>query len=213
MNAARGASALVGAVRMMYTVSRMSDKTRDDLHLSKEQAAWLVRLDHAKGNYTARDGNIRWFELVPYDIGNGKELGLPGDTIAVPKPWVSPNNATQQQHMTDRELQHRAKLQQVRDHVALVMPSEHHTLASLKKTIGQMLQVGETTAWNLLREAIPEGVDVIAVANGYSYVLSLDRRGSRPKPIFITKRLVNPQKEAMGDVADVRYSVEMALEI
>ena len=71
MNAARGASSLIGAVRMVYTLTPMSKKMAeeinkgltDDMKVSDDQVARLVRLDHAKGNYSPRDTRVSWFEL------------------------------------------------------------------------------------------------------------------------------------------------------
>jgi AAA domain len=91
MNAARGASALIGAVRIMYTLSPMSRKTASDLNIPPQLSARLMRLDQGKGNYSAHDPSIRWFELVAVPIGNGADDGsgfeLGGDTVAVPVRW------------------------------------------------------------------------------------------------------------------------------
>ena len=55
MNAARGAGALIANVRIIYTLAAMTQKTGQTLGLPAHQVARLVRLDHGKGNYSARD--------------------------------------------------------------------------------------------------------------------------------------------------------------
>jgi hypothetical protein len=91
MNAARGASALIGAVRIIYTLSSMSLKTATAFKIPPNISARLVRIDQGKGNYTTRDPSVRWFELVPVPVGNGADESngfmVDGDTVAVPVPW------------------------------------------------------------------------------------------------------------------------------
>jgi hypothetical protein len=135
MNAARGASSLIGAVRMVYTVTPMSKKMAeeinrnmaDEMKVSDDQAARLVRLDHAKGNYSPRDTRVSWFELESYNIGNATgpdDMFSDGDTIAVPKPWAPPAQAHAPKPGQDREAENRARVQRVRDCVAAAMASD-----------------------------------------------------------------------------------------
>ena len=58
MNAARGASSLAGAVRMLYTVLPMGKKTAEDMNVPGDLAARLVRLDlyRSNGSHTAVTG-------------------------------------------------------------------------------------------------------------------------------------------------------------
>lgn len=74
MNAARGGGALVGAVRVAYTLSPMSVKGAEDRGISPALANDLVRLDMAKGNYSKRSrGQPLWFEMRSVSLGNGAD--------------------------------------------------------------------------------------------------------------------------------------------
>lgn len=90
MNAARGAGAFIGAVRVAYTLSAMSEKTADDTGINQDRAAGLVRLDGAKGNYAPKKRAPQWFELISVSIGNDPDdgladiLGSTADTVGVP---------------------------------------------------------------------------------------------------------------------------------
>lgn len=92
MNAARGGGALVGAVRVAYTLAPMSVKGAEDRGISLALANDLVRLDMAKGNYSKRSrGQAIWFEMRSVSLGNGADSlddllgdeGQESDSVAV----------------------------------------------------------------------------------------------------------------------------------
>jgi hypothetical protein len=199
MNAARGASSLIGAARMVYTLAPMSEKTREKWKLSAAQAARLVRLDHGKGNYAARDTDIRWFELETFEIGNGDPFGtdgppVPSDTIAVPKPW----NPPAKQLETSKAVEHVGKLQQVRDVVAGAMSLDRCKLTDLLPAIGQAFNLKSSAARALLMDAIPEAGEVTAEVAEQTYLLKLDR--VKPVPPgrlwVVRRRLFDQEAEA-----------------
>jgi hypothetical protein len=199
MNAARGASSLIGAVRMIYTVSPMSEKTAVTMNVPADQAARRVRLDHAKGNYTARDGRVAWFELESYDIGNGigptDQIFCNGDTIAVPKPWTSDLATDQPKPTVDREAEREERLQRVRDFVVGTMTSDSCKLQELLPAIEQQFLVKTSAARQLLKDAIPPGEEAIAHAHGRTYSVSLDGSGA-PRPLVVVRKLVRTVAEA-----------------
>lgn len=197
MNGARGASALIGAVRMVYTLSTMSKETARDLHVAPDLAARLVRLDHGKGNYTARDPAVRWWELVPFDIGNAEGAGdeplIGGDTIAVPVPWL-PHSIGDAVPRTD---EHEHRLQQVRDCVVAAMQSNRCRLDEVLPSIQHAFEVKESAARKLVMDAITEDDDVWAKANGCHYRLTLERKEPcPPKPLFVVRTLRDGLAEA-----------------
>jgi hypothetical protein len=202
MNAARGASSLIGAVRMVYTVLPMSKKTAEDMSLPEDLAARLVRLDHAKGNYSPRDTRVKWFELESYNIGNSSDpsddVFREGDTIAVPKPW-DPITAAEEatKPAEDREAERRDKLRRVRDFVAATVRSERCKLLQILPTVGRQFVVKASAARKLLNDAIPKGVTTLAQANGHKYSLTMDRDGpSAPHPLIITRKLCDSDADA-----------------
>lgn len=204
MNAARGASSLIGAVRMMYTISPMSKKLADDMQLSDDQAARLVRLDHAKGNYSARDTRANWFELESYNIGNGTDLSddmfYDGDSIAVPKPWVPPTAPNAAQLAQARDAERQDRLEQVRDLVAVTMAADRCKIMDVLPAIEAQFEVKSSAARKLLKEAIPEGTTALARAEGGTYSLSLEHRGP-PHPTVIVKKLMRVETQAAAEEA------------
>jgi hypothetical protein len=194
MNAARGASSLIGAVRIVYTVSAMSSNTAQGMGLPPPQAVRMLRLDHGKGNYSARDPSIRWFELVTVPIGNGAELfgALPigGDTVAVPVPWrpseVDP--AADGAGPRNEDLKE-AERQKLRDFVARTMETDRVELAVLIQAVRRERGVGRTTARKRVKEAIPADCEVAAQANGAGYLLKIEQEEPCPPgKIFVVRR-------------------------
>ena len=198
MNAARGASSLIGAVRMVYTLSPMSVKMAATLNVSEDQAARIVRLDHAKGNYSPRDTRITWFELESFNIGNGDEPDEPfdGDTIAVPKRWKPPSGTDSTQQ--DRQAEQRDRCQRVRDFVATTMKTDRCKLMEILPEVEKQFVVKTSAARKLLKQAIPENVTALAQANGSTYTLTAERAGqAAPHPITIVRTRV-PHSEAQA---------------
>src|SRR6266851_416553 len=195
MNAARGASSLIGAARIVYTVSPMSKKTAENMGIDREEAGRLIRLDHGKGNYTARDTNERWLELVPFNIrnrGDGTDdlFFIDGDTIAVPRPWERPNLAIEQTtQVEDREHQRSEEIQRVRAIVAQAMTSDRCQLTEAIPKIMKAFEVGDSTARKRLKKAIPEGEDVCVEVGGRIYSLTIERQlPSPPGHLFIIRK-------------------------
>ena len=83
-DAARGASAIIGAVRVAVTVTTTSEDDAKAFGLSTdlEQRSFYVRMDDAKSNY-APLRSAQWFEKVAYELTNG-------DIVAAAVPWKPP---------------------------------------------------------------------------------------------------------------------------
>ena len=82
--AARGASSIIGAVRIAMTLTGMSQDDAEALGLptSPEARSHFVRLDDAKSNY-APLRTAQWFEKLAYLLDNGEE-------VAAAVPWAPP---------------------------------------------------------------------------------------------------------------------------
>lgn len=89
-DAARGASSIIGAVRVAMTLTGMTEADAEELGLpsTHEARSFFVRLDDAKSNY-APLRSARWFEKVAYLLDNGEEV-----TAAVPWMPLPPKNAS-----------------------------------------------------------------------------------------------------------------------
>ena len=204
MNSSRGASALIGAVRIVYTVSMMSAATEKEMKLPPGQAVRMVRLDHGKGNYSARDPSIRWFELVTIPIGNGPKLFnglLPGgDTVAVPVRWhPTPVDGAGDQNPREIDAKGAAR-QNIRDFVAGAMETDRVELISLIAEVERGFGVRRTTARKRVTQAIPADDEVAAQANGARYLLKIERdEPSPPGKIFVVRRPAGSTAEVETD--------------
>jgi hypothetical protein len=194
MNAARGASALIGAVRIIYTLSPMSRQTAKELNIPPHLSARLVRLDHGKGNYSARDPSIRWFELVTVPIENGGDVDdwfmSGGDTVAVSVRWRPAAVDAADDHDDPKEEDPKeATLQRVRDLVATAMQTDRCELSGLLEVVEREFGVKSTTARKRVMRAIPPGHEVPAQANGASYLLRIEKeKPSPPGKIFVIRK-------------------------
>lgn len=66
----RGASAKIDAARMAGTVTAMTEKEERTIKPPKPRKHYVMFSD-AKTNYAEKVGG-QWFELVPYEVGNGE---------------------------------------------------------------------------------------------------------------------------------------------
>lgn len=161
METARGASALVGAVRMGFTIARMSRQRADKLGIPWETARRLVRFDDAKSNYSLPDADALWICLESVTLPNGESVG-------------SPRVTTLEEHMPDpgqitaEGAQQNAYRQML---VQLFLPElaaggsyyEGSLKAVTERWMGHA-DVGERTAREMLRRLLPEGDQSAAVS-------------------------------------------------
>lgn len=84
-DSARGASAIIGAGRIVLTLCTMSEDDADVLGLPKDRKTRFryVRLDDAKQNY-AGIGEAQWYEKALYTLDNG-------EMVPAAVPWQPPN--------------------------------------------------------------------------------------------------------------------------
>jgi RecA-family ATPase len=87
---ARGASALLAAVRTARTLNRMTDKEAKEADIQENRNAY-VRIDDGKANLSPLSDKATWFRLesVCLENGDGGSLDL-GDSVGVPTPWSWP---------------------------------------------------------------------------------------------------------------------------
>lgn len=76
MNAARGASALVGVARVVQTLFGMSDKDADHYGVAPNERHLFLRLDDAKANLGLVSPDALWFRKVGVDLPNGDQVGV-----------------------------------------------------------------------------------------------------------------------------------------
>lgn len=87
---ARGASALLGAVRIALTLNPMrEDEALRFGIVDPVERRSLVRVDMGKSNRSPAESAF-WFKLVSVDLGNG-EYSEPGDSVAAAVKWNPPD--------------------------------------------------------------------------------------------------------------------------
>ncbi len=79
----RGASAIVGAARVVLTVLTMDKDEAEKLGISADRRRDYFRIDGAKSNYTRLD-EAEWFERVEHTLANQ-------DKVAAATPWEPPS--------------------------------------------------------------------------------------------------------------------------
>jgi hypothetical protein len=80
----RGAGAIVGAARIVFTVCTMSDDEAANLGIPKESRKFYFRLDGAKINH-APIVEAEWFQRTAYTLANGED-------VAAAVPWAPPRD-------------------------------------------------------------------------------------------------------------------------
>ena len=84
-DASRGAGAIVGAARIVFTVCTMTDEEATELGIPKDIRKTFFRLDGAKMNYSLT-GDPEWFQKVAYVLDNE-------ESVAAAIPWSPPRHA------------------------------------------------------------------------------------------------------------------------
>jgi hypothetical protein len=79
---ARGASAVIGAARIVLTVTTMSEPDAQAFGISVDNRHHYFRVDEGKANYSAL-GSADWFEKIVHVLDNG-------DAVMAPAPWMLP---------------------------------------------------------------------------------------------------------------------------
>ncbi|MBR0907609.1 AAA family ATPase [Bradyrhizobium liaoningense] len=87
----RGASALIDATRLAYTLTPMSEEEAKRYDVPEEQRRQYVRYDRAKVNLTAVGGRETWFKLIGVRIGNETDMYPSGDEVQTVEVWSPPS--------------------------------------------------------------------------------------------------------------------------
>jgi hypothetical protein len=86
----RGASALVDAGRLIYTLAPMTQDEAKTFGLPPEDARGYIRMDKGKVNLAPPARVAKWFKLVGVNLKNGTELYPSGDEVQTVEPWTPP---------------------------------------------------------------------------------------------------------------------------
>lgn len=91
IDAARGASALIGAARAGFTLTAMSTDEAKEFGIPEEDRRRHVRLDDAKANLAPPSEKARWFRLDSVSLGNATTLYPKGDSVQAVVAWEAPS--------------------------------------------------------------------------------------------------------------------------
>lgn len=86
----RGASALIDAARLTYTLTAMSELDADTFGIVRTERRRYVRYDRAKVNTAPTGGAVTWFKLISVNLANGTERYPNGDEVQVVEIWTPP---------------------------------------------------------------------------------------------------------------------------
>jgi hypothetical protein len=87
----RGASALVDAGRLVYTLAIMSSEEAEGFGIAEENRRYFIRLDRGKVNIAPPARVATWFELKSVPLGNSSKLYPHGDEVQTVAPWNPPD--------------------------------------------------------------------------------------------------------------------------
>jgi hypothetical protein len=90
-NRSRGASAMVNAGRLVYTLTVMNSEEAKTFGVPEEERKSYVRVDSGKVNIAKGGGAARWFRLVGVRLGNKTPLYPNGDEVQTVEPWTPPS--------------------------------------------------------------------------------------------------------------------------
>jgi hypothetical protein len=89
-NRGRGASAMVNAGRLVFTLTTMSSEEAKAFGIAEIDRKQFVRVDSGKVNITKAAGEAKWFRIVGVRLGNVTELYPYGDEVQTVEPWKPP---------------------------------------------------------------------------------------------------------------------------
>ena len=89
VDAARGASALIGVARIVATLFPMTPAEAELMQVPEEQRVHYLRFDDAKANLNLKSPFARWFRKESFALANAT-ADLPADDVGALVPWSPP---------------------------------------------------------------------------------------------------------------------------
>ncbi len=158
MDAARGASAIVDAARIVRTLTRADEEDIDRAGLTKEEGARLVCLTTAKNNY-GPTRTKRWFRLEVVNLENGPDGDelFGGDQVAIMVPFEMPVRPVGTASTTKESVE-------VIRTILGKFPSDRDTVAwaMIRGKVQIALKLSEATVRRRLDHALPLGETIEA---------------------------------------------------
>jgi hypothetical protein len=89
VDAARGASALIGVARIVSTLFGMSKTEAQAMGVKEEDRHDYLRYDDAKANLNKKSPFAKWFKKISITLDNARG-DIPGDEVGALEPWTPP---------------------------------------------------------------------------------------------------------------------------
>lgn len=102
---ARGASALLAAVRAARTLNTMSEKEAGDMGVDEGDRRRYFRSDNGKANMALPTNKAEWFRLELVELGNSGFGTFGGDSVGVATAWEVPDPEVRTQESEQRAWQ------------------------------------------------------------------------------------------------------------
>ena len=90
VDAARGASALIGVARIVSTLFGMSKTEAQGMSVLEEERHDYLRYDDAKANLSKKSPFAKWFKKISITLDNNARDDIPGDDVGALVPWTPP---------------------------------------------------------------------------------------------------------------------------
>lgn len=87
----RGASAMKGAGRLVYTLTPMSPDEGKQFGIAEAERRSFIRMDSGKVNIAPPAREAKWFRLVGVPLGNATDMYPRGDDVQTVEPWTPPD--------------------------------------------------------------------------------------------------------------------------
>lgn len=185
VEASRGASSLIGAARIAFTLARMSKETADKHGIDWHVGNRLLRLDDGKMNFSLKLAEAEWYEMVSVDLPNGDSVGVP-----VPFDISELAKRAEAEKAEDRTKQIEARVTEIANTVANFMTDDEQPQGEIISAY--MAKTG------LKRTAANDAIKMLPVGSAYAVKVTVnnvrtavwrERHGNKNRPHYTIRKL------------------------
>jgi len=183
--AGRGASSLIGAARIAFTLARMSKGASDKRGIDWELGNQLIRMDDGKMNFALRQDEADWYKMVSVDIGNGENVGVP-----VPFDMAEISRLADETKAKERASQNQIRVTEIAAVVATCMTDDKQQQPEVIGAYQGMTGKGKTAA-NDAFAMLPVGMNnsVSVMVDGARTSIWRERIGTETRPYYLIHRI------------------------
>jgi hypothetical protein len=178
--ASRGASSLIGAARIAFTLARMSKETASDLNIDWGTGNRLVRLDDGKINFAQKFAAAEWYEFISVELSNGDSVGVP-----VPFDLADINKQAEKDKAEEITKQRELRITDIAKHVVKCMTENKQPQPEVIGLYRAETSKGKTTA-NDAFAMLPVGMEnsVAVFVDKVRAKVWRERQGTKKRPYY-----------------------------